>query len=151
MISFHLALTTWEVSAASKRAMFSTKTLFWNFFKYSSYFFFFFLPKSLLLILLSYLDLSNLSHFLSSSLNIVGLYCLFQIDLKSLLFFVSSLYFLALLFKYFGVSLINISWQRRKHNDIEKSQKFSSYLYIVDLSTIIDFSNKFNRTLKTQS
>jgi len=45
----------------------------------------------------------------------------------------------------------NIGGDRGKHDNIEaKAKTFLFYLYIVDLSTITGFLDKFNRTLKAQ-
>jgi len=58
------------------------------------------------------------------------------------------LHFTALLFEYFSVVLENVEGGRRRYDDIEeKAKSFLFCLYIVDLGTIIEFSDKFNRTL----
>jgi len=44
--------------------------------------------------------------------------------------------------------LENVEGGRRRYDDIEeKAKSFLFCLYIVDLGTIIEFSDKFNRTL----
>ena len=61
----------------------------------------------------------------------------------------SLLHFLLLLFKYFGVILENVRGGRERHDDTEaKIKTFLFHLYIVDLGTIIGFSDKFNKTSK---
>ena len=61
----------------------------------------------------------------------------------------SLLHFLLLLFKYFGVILENVRGGREKHDDTEAKMKtFLFHLCIVDLDTIIEFSDKFNKTSK---
>jgi len=58
----------------------------------------------------------------------------------------SLLHFLPLLFKHFGIILGNVGWSGRRHDDTEEKVKtFLFHLCIVDLSTITEFLDKFNR------
>jgi len=50
----------------------------------------------------------------------MGLCYLFQVGLKPLLFFMSFLHFLALLFEHFGIILGNIKKNGRKHDGIKE-------------------------------
>ena len=64
----------------------------------------------------------------------------------------SPLYFLLLLFKHFGIILENVRGGGRKHDNTKaKAKTFLFHLYIINLGTIIGFSDKFNRTSKAQS
>ena len=61
----------------------------------------------------------------------------------------SPLYFLLLLFKHFSIVLGNIGGSRGRHDDTEaKAKTFLFYLCIVNLGTITEFLDKFNRTSK---
>ena len=61
----------------------------------------------------------------------------------------SPLYFLLLLFKHFIIVLGNIGGSRRRHDDTKaKAKTFLFYLCIVNLDTIMEFLDKFNRTSK---
>ena len=53
-----------------------------------------------------------------------------------------------LLFKHFSIILGNVGRGRGRYDDIEaKAKTFLFCLYIVDLDTIMEFLDKFNRTL----
>ena len=68
-----------------------------------------------------------------------------------MLLLVLSLYFTVLLLKYFSIVLRNVGGSGGRHNDIETRVKnVLFHLYIVDLGTIMEFSDKLNRTLKAQ-
>ena len=63
----------------------------------------------------------------------------------------SPLHFLPLLFKHFSVILGNVRGGRKRYDNIEtKVKTFLFRLYIVDLGTIMEFLDKFNKTLKAQ-
>ena len=58
------------------------------------------------------------------------------------------LHLLPLLFKHVGVILGNIRGDGRRHDDTKaKVESFLFHLYIVDLDTIMEFLDKFNRIL----
>ena len=62
------------------------------------------------------------------------------------------LHFTTLFFKYFSIVLENVRESRERHDNVEeKTKSFLFHLCIVDLGTIMEFLDKFNRTLKTQS
>ena len=64
----------------------------------------------------------------------------------------SLLYFLLLFFEYFNIVLGDVGKNERRYGNIEeKVETFLFCLYIIDLSTITEFSDKFNRSLKAQS
>jgi len=64
---------------------------------------------------------------------------------------VSLLHFLPLLFKHFGVILGNVRGGGKRYDNTEaKTKTFLFHLYIIDLGTIMEFLDKFNRTLKAQ-
>ena len=83
-------------------------------------FFLFLLYKPSLLSFLSCFDLSHISCFLSSMLKVVGLYCLFQVNLEPLLLFISPLYFLVLLFKHIDVVLENIRGNEERYDNTDE-------------------------------
>jgi len=75
---------------------------------------------------------------------------------KLLLLLVPSLHFTTLFFEHFSIVLENI--RENRDNVEEKAKSFLFCLYIVDLDTITEFLDKFNKTLnklnkisKTQS
>ena len=69
-----------------------------------------------------------------------------------MLLLMSLLYFTVLLLEHFSIILRNVRGGRGRHNDIEtRAKNFFFHLCIVDLSTIMGFLDKLNRTLKAQS
>jgi len=90
--------------------------------------------------------------FLSYTLYMTGLSCSLQMKEGLLLLFMLLLHFTVLLFKHFSVILRNIRGSRGRHNDTEiRAKNFFFHLCIVNLSTITEFLDKLNRTLKAQS
>jgi len=59
---------------------------------------------------------------------------------------------MVLLFKHFSIVLGNVREGRERHDDAEEKVKtFLFCLCIVNLGIIMEFLDKFNRTLKAQS
>jgi len=87
----------------------------------------------LLLSFLPYLGLGHLPCLLSSTLDMMGLCCFFQSDLKLLLLLMSSLHLSLLLFKHIGIILENIGGNGGEHDDTEERQKifFSVYALLI--------------------
>jgi len=92
--------------------------------------FFLLFYKPLLLNFFSCFGLSHLSCLLNSSLNVAGLYYLFQVGLEPLFLFMPLLYFLVLLFKHISVILGNTGRNGRRHDNIEERQKKFFFLFI---------------------
>jgi len=69
-----------------------------------------------------------------------------------LLLLMSLLHFLPLFFKHFSIILGDVGGNGERYSDTEeKAKTFLFCLYIVDLGTITEFLDKFNKTLKAQS
>ena len=69
-----------------------------------------------------------------------------------LLLLMLSLHFMALLLEHFSIVLRNVRGVGERHNDTEiRAKNFFFHLCIVDLGTIMGFSDKLNRTSKAQS
>ena len=147
--SLYLDPMIWDPSVSSNKTLFSTSTLSWSCWRYSNCFFFFSSSTSLCF---SPCLLSHIFHT-------IGLCCLLQMTQKLLLLLVPSLYFTTLFFEHFSIVLENIRENREIYDDVEeKAKSFLFCLYIVDLDTITEFLDKFNKTLnklnkisKTQS
>ena len=81
----------------------------------------------------------------------MGFHCLLQSKEGPLLLLMLSLHLLVLLLEHFSIILGKVRVGGGRHNDIETRAKNSLFrLCIVDLSTIMEFSDKPNRTLKAQ-
>ena len=131
---------TWDPSVLSNKVASSASILFWSCWRYSNHFFFFSSSTSF------YLS----SCLLSCMFHMTDLCCCLQMN-QELLFLVPLLYLMVLFFKHFSIVLGNIGGGRGRHDDIEEKAKgFLFHLCIVDLSTIIGFLDKLNRTSKAQ-
>jgi len=79
----------------------------------------------------------------------MGLHYLLQTKEGLLLLLMLSLHFIALLLKHFSIMLRNVGEGGERHDNIEtRAKNILFYLYIVNLGTIMGFSDKPNRTSK---
>ena len=99
----------------------------------------------------SCLSFSHLSSFLSSSLDMMDLCCLFQLNLELLLLFMPHLYLKALLFKHFSIIIGNVGRNEERHDNTEERWKNFLFVYILLIYALSWYSlNKLNKTSKTQ-
>ena len=147
--SLYLDPTTWDPSAPSNKVASFSSTLSQSHWRYSIVFFF--LSSSSTTLFLGF-GLHFSPSFLSRTLCTTGLHYLLQLKEGLLLLLMLSLHLTALLLKHFSIVLGNVRVGRRRHGNTEiRAKNFSFHLCIVDLSTIMGFLAKLNRTSKAQS
>jgi len=82
----------------------------------------------------------------------MDLHYLLQSKERLLLLLMLLLHLMVLLLEHFSVVLRNVGGSRGRHDNTEtRAKKLLLCLCIVDLGTITGFSDKLNRTSKTQS
>jgi len=141
---FCLDSMTWNSSAPSNRVASSSSTSSWSHWRYSIILFF--LSSFSTTFCLGF-GLCFSSGFLSYMLCMTGFCCLLQSKEKLLFLLMLSLHLTALLLEHFSIVLGNIRVGGGRHNNTEtRAKNFLFCLYIVDLGTITEFSDKLNRT-----
>jgi len=81
----------------------------------------------------------------------MGLCYILQTKKGLLLLLMPLLYFMVLLLEHFSIMLGNVGEGGKRHYDTEtRAKNFLFHLCIIDLDTIMGFSDKLNRTLKAQ-
>ena len=149
MTSLCLDPMTWDPSIPSKRVASFSSTLFQSCWRYSNILFFFFFSSATLLLSTSFLA------FVSASFLIFWAACLAQHNFTASSSWIrshcSSLclhYIFCHCFSSTSVLFCEMSEEVERYDSIKaKAKTFLFCLCIVDLSTIMKFSDKFNRTL----